>query len=280
MNNWGSGLIEWIDDDTAYLSVVFSWQLQQAYQRAVWYRQMGYNVHAGGPAVNYQPDFLADVAQCRGSIYNTIARHNPEACFTTIGCPNACPFCIVGQTEGEFRELKHFRLGRIVCDNNFLASSRRHFDFVVDGLKAFKNVDFNQGLDARLLTSYHAKRLAELHTECIRLAWDNTNYERDFMAAFETLVNAGFSQRKIRVYVLIGYRDTPEDALYRLQTVKKLGARPNPMRYQPLDSQKRNEYVAPGWTDGQLKRYMRYWSRQAWLEHIPFGEYQHTRCVP
>ena len=212
MNNWSGGFIEWTEDSTAHLSVVFSWQMQKAYQRAVWYRSLGYHVKAGGPAVAIQPDFLADIAECGGDSYNAIKRHNPDACFTTRGCIRRCAFCAVPKTEGAFRELKNINLSPIVCDNNFLASSRRHFDFVVDGLKAFKNVDFNQGLDARLLTKYHTDRLAELDMHVVRLAWDNIRDERQFMQAFETLRGAGFPASKIRVYVLIGFNDTPEDS--------------------------------------------------------------------
>jgi len=39
----------------------------------------------------------------------------------------------------------------------------------------------------------------------------------------------------------------------------------------PADS---NEYVAPGWTEAELRRFMRYWSRQNWLSAVPFEEYK------
>jgi hypothetical protein len=45
------------------------------------------------------------------------------------------------------------------------------------------------------------------------------------------------------------------------------------MRYQPLDSKVKNGYVGAAWTERELKRYMRYWSRCGYLEHIPFDEY-------
>jgi hypothetical protein len=110
----------------------------------------------------------------------------------------------------------------------------------------------------------------------VRLAWDDTKYERQFMQAYEMLTSAGFKPYKIRVFVLIGFNDTPDDALYRLETVRNLGSFPNPMRYQPLDTTKRNSYVAPDWTDHELKRYMRYWARLNWLSSVPFEEYDHS----
>lgn len=45
---WKKGLTDWTQGNTAYISVVFSWNLQAAYQRAIWYRALGYRVRAGG----------------------------------------------------------------------------------------------------------------------------------------------------------------------------------------------------------------------------------------
>ena len=273
-NNWSGGLVEWIEDDTVLISVVFSWQLEQAYQRAVWHRALGLKVRAGGPAVKYRPSFLQDVASIDGST-NALFRHNPNATFTSRGCVRSCPFCIVPKIEGELIELDDWPVRPIVCDNNFLACSRSHFDNVIDKLKPLCDIDFNQGLDARLLTLHQAERLRELDLSLARLAWDHIVMERQFLAAFELLRKVGFSSRKIRVYVLIGHKDTPEDALYRLRAIKDLGAWPFPMRYQPLDCIKRNDHIGEHWTERQLKDYMRYWSRLHWLKHIPFEEYSH-----
>jgi len=272
---WSGGFVEWVDNNTAWLSVVFSWQLEQAYQRAAWYRSLGLRVMAGGPAVMYRPDFLQDVANIRAST-NALSRHNPNATFTSRGCIRSCPFCIVPVIEGGLVEIDDWPIRPIVCDNNFLACSRNHYDDVIDKLKPLNNIDFNQGLDARLLTPYRAERLCELDMVVIRLAWDHVKMEQQFLAAFELLLKVGFPPRKIRTYVLIGYQDTPDDALYRLQTIKDLGAWPFPMRYQPLDAVRRNSYVGRHWTERQLADYMRYWSRLRWLEHIPFEEYNHS----
>lgn len=270
--DWGTGLAEWQIGKVAYLSVVFSWQLQIAYQRAVWLRQQGFYVRAGGPAVDLNPNAMRGVAVTMGKV-NALPYHNPNATFTSRGCIRKCPFCAVPRIEGDLVELANWEAKPIVCDNNLLACSRAHFDKVIDRLKPIPDVDFNQGLDARLLTDYHANRLAELDLKVVRLAWDDTRNEKRFLKAFQCFESAGFAVKRIRVYVLIGFNDTPADALYRLETIRSLGAWPNPMRYQPLDTPQRNSYVAPGWTDRELKRFTRYWSRLAWLEHIPFVDY-------
>lgn len=272
MRKWKTGLIEYREGRTAYLSVVFSWQLQEAFQRAIWLKAEGYNVKAGGPAVTLNPGRISQVADIDGK-WNALPHHNPSATFTSRGCIRNCKFCAVPRMEGYLVELTDWEPKPIVCDNNLLACSDKHFNSVIDKLKPISGVDFNQGLDARLLTKSHAERLAELDLHAVRLAWDHIGLESQFMKAYETLIGAGIPKRKIRVYVLIGYKDTPEDALYRLQTVKDIGLWPNPMRYQPINAETKNNYIGKNWTDRQLKDFMRYWSRLRWLEHIPFEEY-------
>lgn len=270
---WSKRFIEWTNKNanTAHLSVVFTWDLPAAHQRAVWLQCEGYDVKTGGPAVALMPDYLAEVAECGGDI-PALERHNPQATFTSRGCIRRCSFCAVPRIEGELRELDDWPVRPIVCDNNLLACSRVHFDRVIDRLKPLQNIDFNQGLDARLLTPYHAGRLAEL--DCmVRLAFDSVNYEFQFMRAFEILRFAGFPKNRIRTYVLVGYRDTPEDALYRLRTVAELGIDPNPMRYNPLDSLQRDSYVGPNWTNSELIRHVRYWANLRFFRAVPFKDF-------
>lgn len=271
---WSGGLVEWIEDKTAYLSVVFSWNMPQAFQRAAWYKAQGYDVIVGGPAAYYRPNYFDGVAKVDNSNSEQVFRHNPDATFTSRGCIRSCEFCIVPRSEGKLVELRDWPIRPIICDNNFLATGDDHFNSVIDKLLNQSNVDFNQGLDIRLITNERAKRLSELSMKWVRLAWDHQGLEKQFMRAFELLNNAGIKPYKIRVYCLIGWNDTPDDALYRLQKVKDLGARPNPMRFQPLNSEKRNQFIGPQWSEVELKNYMRYWARQNWLYNIPFEEYR------
>ena len=74
--NWSKGIAEWVGGDTAFISVVFSWRLPDAYQRAVWYKTQGYHVRAGGPAVWVRPKYLADVAEIGGEV-DALIHHNP-----------------------------------------------------------------------------------------------------------------------------------------------------------------------------------------------------------
>lgn len=267
------GLAEWTEDGTAYLSVIFSWNLPQAYQRAVWLKALGYHVKVGGPAVIFNPGYLADVAEVGSDYPDAVVWHNPNATFTSRGCVRRCAFCLVPKTEGGLAELDTWPVRRIICDNNLLACSQVHFDRVMDSLKPLNDIDI-QGLDARLLTKHHAERLAELDLHCVRLAWDNTRFECQVTASIQKLRSAGIPKSRVRCYVLIGYNDTPEDALHRLETLRALGVWPNPMRYQALDAMWRNQHVGSDWTDGELKRYMRYWSNLRFTSAIPFDEFR------
>jgi hypothetical protein len=276
---WSKKFIQWTEGKEAYLSVVFTWDLPAARERAEALVAKGYHIHAGGPAVMLNPDYLQDVAECNTASIPCLHRHNPNATFTSRGCIRRCSFCAVPKIEGDLVELDEWDVLPIVCDNNLLACSIKHFDSVVDKLKPLSGIDFNQGLDARLLTKYHADRLAEL--DCmVRLAWDDTAYEKSFRRAYELFRDAGFPANKIHVYVLIGYKDTPEDALYRLQEVWKTKSFPNPMRYQPLDALEKNSYVEASWTEAELRRYMKYWSRLHWYNvrfHIPFEDFHYLK---
>jgi hypothetical protein len=273
---WGKRIVEWVEDGIAFLSIVFTWQLPQAYSRCIWYKQQGYRVKVGGTAVMLMPDYLKDVAEIGGNV-NVLWRHNPDATRTTLGCPRRCSFCGVRFIEPEYIELREWERKPIVCDNNLTAASKAHFDKVIDSLKGVVGIDINQGLDARLLTKYHVERLRELDIKKIRIAWDDIKLERHVLSAIQLLQDAGFPKANIGVYVLFNYKDTPEDALYRCETLKLLNILPNVQRYQPLDSLIKNSYVSPNWNAKLLADFTRYWSRQIYLRPIPFSEYKRQR---
>lgn len=273
--SWSGGLAEWIEGDTAHISSVFSWNLQKTYMRCVFYKSAGYKVRVGGQNVAMNPKMFEEF-DTHGEV-DALKHHNPNAVFTSRGCIRHCSFCLVPKLEGALRELDDWEVKPIICDNNLLACSQAHFDSVINRLldARLTGIDFNQGLDARILTDHHANRLAELPKDTIiRLAWDHIDTERLYLSAFGKLIDSGVKRSQIRTYVLIGHKDTPEDALYRLQKIRDLGALPNPMRYQPLDAQKRNSYVGEHWTNELLTRYMRYWSNLRIMGGFSFDEYK------
>lgn len=272
MSGWSGGYIEWKAGNVVNISAVFSWQIQDAFKRTVHHRQKGRIVRVGGPAITMNPQPFVGLADL-GQDEEVLIRHNPEATITSRGCIRKCGFCIVPEIEGDLVELTQWKPNPIVCDNNLLACSRGHYNRVIDSLKGFTGIDFNQGLDARLLQHHHAERLTELDLRKIRLAWDHVDDESTIFRAINLLRKLGIPKKKLAVYVLIGYDDTPDDALYRLQTLHFAGVQPNPMRYQPPLTEKRDSYVEFGWTDRELHRFMRYWHNLRWFGGIPFEEF-------
>ena len=99
---WSGGLAEWSEDGTTYLSVAFTWKLDEAFNRAQIAQANGHHVRAGGPALFLvqMKHRLADVAEVGGEYPDAVARHNPEATIASRGCPVGCWFCIVPKMEG------------------------------------------------------------------------------------------------------------------------------------------------------------------------------------
>ena len=274
---WIKNIAQWTIGRTLYLSIPFTWLLPKAETIA---KNHDGPVVAGGPAVQLLPDFLKGAVKAvnQPCPIEPLLFHNPLATFTSRGCPNHCGFCAVPRLEGDFSELADWRLAPIVCDNNLLAATKSHFNRVIDRLKMLPEatlkiqpVDFNQGLEARRLKPYHVRRMAELKAVKVRFAFDHVNDEPALTKAIKLCRDQGL--KNFGVYVLIGFDDTPDEALYRLEKVRSWGINPNPMRYQPLDSLAKNSYLPVAWDENVLKAVMRYYSRLCWLGHISFEEY-------
>lgn len=262
MYQWRKGIASWTDiKGTLYLSVPFTWQVEEAEKIA---KGWPGKVMIGGSG-------LMEPSKCNG--YEPILFHNACATFTTRGCPNCCKFCAVPKLEGDLREIPDFRPAPIVCDNNFLAASKVHIKHVVDKLAVFPFVDFNQGLEAKRFTPEIADELGRLNCH-VRFAFDHWGLEAVVKDAIDLCRTR--TTNKISVYALIGFDDDPDSAKARLELIRSWGVLPNPMRYQPLDAKKKNDYVHPNWTERQLASIMRYYSRLNWLGYIPFADYKNN----
>ena len=88
--------------------------------------------------------------------------------FLTRGCPNKCKWCIVPKKEGNVRPYMDVdeiaiegRTNLVLMDNNILASDYglRQIEKIIE--RGYK-VDFNQAMDARLVTPEIAKLLAKV----------------------------------------------------------------------------------------------------------------------
>lgn len=185
--------------------------------------------------------------------------------FSSRGCINQCTFCAVPRIEGKLNAQKdsivhliwpeHKRV--ILFDNNFLASSG--WENVLREIEELDlYVDFNQGLDARLITEHVAKRISEVKVDrFVRISYDYTGMGPYVKRAIELLKANGINGRNILVYMLYNFTDTPQDLFNRIKSTLTWGAVSYPMRYQPTNTLSKNTYVARNWDTKRLEAVQR-----------------------
>ena len=207
-------------------------------------------VHTGlvAEAEGYRPD------------YSLVPEWDSSIMFSMRGCIRKCAFCAVprleGKTSGKAQSVRDLikpgHKKAILWDNNVLGVP--NWSDVVDELKAAGvSVDFNQGLDARLITDDIARKLREVRVNPVRLAYDIPSERNAVQSAIESLHAAGFSRRRIIVYTLYNFTDTPDQFWGRVTDLLSWGSVSYPMRYEPLNSLIKNRYVSPHWTAEQLE---------------------------
>jgi hypothetical protein len=148
--------------------------------------------------------------------------------FTTRGCIRNCYFCIVPQKEGKVHvvgDIYDFWDGEskeiTVMDNNILAIPE-HFKSIIKQIKKENlTVDFNQGLDHRLLTDELCKELVSVKNKEIRFAFDDLRYKATVLKAIQILKKYGRDKFNTRWYVYVGEKDTFESVYERLSILKE-----------------------------------------------------------
>jgi hypothetical protein len=257
-----------------YVSVPFTWSLpvvrdELTARSLLWDRAV-----VGGPAVQLMPDFLAGLSGVTvgGDMPGVLQKINPLATRTTVGCVRRCKFCAIGTgavEPGGLRELTDWPDLPIICDNNLLAASEAHFERVIERLVRWGYADFNQGLDARLLTAEHAKLLARIKRPMVRLALDSMAEREAWEHAFGLLRSAGIAKHRIRSYCLIGFHDSPADAWRRCLWVKDHGVVALPMWFHRLVT---DQQRSMGWDHKQQRQIMGYFYQHRGTPWSPADE--------
>lgn len=235
-------------------------------------------------------------------------RANAFFTYTTRGCGMNCSFCAVKKLEPQYiprisikeqiNTIKehygnsHDLRNLLLMDNNVLKSPCLRQ--IVDEIKELgfakgaryinpltkkavqRYVDFNQGLDANLLTQEKANMLGELELKPVRIAFDHILDENNYVTAITRCVTAGL--RHFSNYLLYNtesgpsfkghhYRpDTPEDLYNRLIININLQEQLNsaihqedkitiysfPMKYAPLDLPHR-KFIGSNWNAKYLR---------------------------
>ena len=201
------------------------------------------NKHKVDNYVGLRPDVIAG-----GTGYDMNVKLPPEIegmkpkinyGFTTRGCIRKCPFCMVWQSEGGIKATGDIydiwdRKSKTITllDNNILAMPS-HFKFICWQIReANLRVDFNQGLDIRLLTPELCKELKAIKTSGeLRFAFDHPSLENTIREKVALLKEHTGGSRYF-FYVLVGYNTTFDEDLHRCNVIKELGCRAYVMRYE------------------------------------------------
>ena len=205
--------------------------------------------------------------------------------YASRGCIRKCSFCGVPKLEGDQRDTESIsavvkgvdalygaKKDLTLMDNNVVASSRfkeiiaeiRDLGFV-PGAKlkrgrapVQRRVDFNQGVDARILCK-DKMFLRELSTICLkplRIAFDHIGLKRPYEQAIRFAHEFGLSE--LCNYMLYNFHDSPADLFERMRLNvslnEELGIRiwSFPMRFQPTDLPSRS-HIGEKWSRYQLR---------------------------
>lgn len=152
--------------------------------------------------------------------------------FMTRGCPRGCSFCIVGKKEGfcsrKVADIWEFWYGQkniVLNDPNILAA--REWEDCFEQLAASRaTIDFNQGLDARMLNQKKCEAINRLKIKEIHFAWDR--YEDKDKVLPKLRMFADLCTQKMHghnaiVYVLVNHASTIEQDLERIYTLRDMG---------------------------------------------------------
>ena len=168
--------------------------------------------------------------------YSLYPHCNHAIGFLTRGCIRKCPWCVVPRKEGMIRPYRTWREIKrpdsrdiVFMDNNALACQHGLEQIEDMGGKNVR-VDFNQGLDARLITDDVATLLARLKwIRFIRMSADTDVMLEVVLTAIERLKERGVKPYKVFVYVLV---QDVESAERRVIALREIGANPFAQPYR------------------------------------------------
>lgn len=191
--------------------------------------------------------------------------------FLTRGCPRGCAFCHVKAKEGieshKVADLSEFWDGQneiCLMDPNTFAC--KDWKDLLGQLKESKaRVDFNQGIDIRLMNEEKIEALKSVRTKFVHFAWDRYSDKDIILPKMKMLKEmTGWKHGRVSVYILCNFDTTMEQNLERIQICRDLDFSPYVMLYD-------KESIPKGHELRKLQRYVNnrfvFWSCKSFEEY-------------
>lgn len=167
--------------------------------------------------------------------------------FTTRGCIRNCSFCFVPQKEGKVHvvgDIYDIWDGKsktiTLMDNNITALEEHFIHILRQAQKENISIDFNQGIDFRLLNENMIQEMRKTKLVEIRLALDHKNLINSFRDKLK-LLRKYYPKHPFIVYVFAEEKNGTDwdDTMQRLEFLKESGCRPYLMRHESIKAQKK-----------------------------------------
>ncbi len=221
------------------------------------------------PDYTYPPSLRCDVAQVRA----------------WIGCPKDCDFCMVTKAFGArlipvrgWRS--HWDASKRIwqwIDDNASVAPPEWWEETADFFQAVGHkVDQNSGNEPRWMTDRKTDALVRMPMSCYRTAFDEKDEEKFVRRFIEMLLQRGVPPSKIHCYLLFGFKDDIEDALYRFDILwGEYHVMPFAMRMVPLDwSGGRWDYCPPHWERPDLINFARYVNQKKMMKKMTWKQFK------
>lgn len=251
--------VEWYNPlyryDMVYMAKVFSFT-----------PDYGYFINAdriekGGTGYDISKNLPEEMDRCYPD-YSLYGIEKEAYGFLTRGCPNRCKWCVVPAKEGniapymDIEEVAGNRKHVILMDNNVLASEYglQQIEKIVSmGLR----IDFNQGLDARLVTEDIARLLAKVKwIKRIRFGCDTLGQIAQCERATALIDKYGYKGEYFFYCILL---NDFKEAFERVNHWKKKGRRFLP-HCQPYRDLNNPHQIIPQW-----QKDLAGWADKKWI---------------
>ena len=151
------------------------------------------------------------------------------------------------------------------CDTRYILASVSQIVQVYDAIKddykkcrkpskSLRFVDFNQGVDARLITDEKMRLMSQIAIKPLRIAFDSWSLEPIYTKAIRCAAKYGI--KYLSNYMLYNFKDKPEDLYKRMRTNVELGEELKlqifsfPMKYHPVKEEpyfRNRKYIGQHW---------------------------------